>query len=74
MKPVIGIMPLWDDDKDSIWMLPGYMDGLTEALYKPDSRFLWAVQWHPEYLYRTDEYSRKIFSAFVGTAGTGPVV
>ena len=23
-KPVIGVMPLWDDEKDSIWMLPGY--------------------------------------------------
>ena len=26
MKPIIGIMPLWDETKDSIWMLPGYMD------------------------------------------------
>lgn len=31
MKPVIGVMPLWDDEKDSIWMLPGYMDGINEA-------------------------------------------
>lgn len=31
MKPLIGVMPLWDDDKDSIWMLPGYMDGVQEA-------------------------------------------
>lgn len=31
MKPVIGVIPLWDDDKDSIWMLPGYMDGISEA-------------------------------------------
>ena len=27
-KPVIGVMPLWDDEKDSIWMLPGYFDGI----------------------------------------------
>ena len=40
-------------------------DGLVEALYKPDCRFLWAVQWHPELSYQTDCYSRKIFSAFV---------
>ncbi len=40
-------------------------DGVVEALYKPDQRFLWAVQWHPEFSYRTDENSRKIFSAFV---------
>ena len=31
MKPLVGVMPLWDEDKDSIWMLPGYLDGLKEA-------------------------------------------
>jgi len=31
MKPIIGVMPLWDDEKDSIWMLPGYMDGVSQA-------------------------------------------
>ena len=31
MKPIIGVMPLWDDKKDSIWMLPGYMDGIRQA-------------------------------------------
>ncbi len=31
MKPMIGVMPLWDEKKDSIWMLPGYMDGLKQA-------------------------------------------
>ena len=31
MKPVIGVMPLWDDEKDSIWMLPGYFDGISQA-------------------------------------------
>ena len=31
MKPVIGILPLWDDDKDSLWMLPGYMNGIRQA-------------------------------------------
>ena len=40
-------------------------DGIVEALYKPDQRFLRAVLWHPEFAYRTDEISRKIFSAFV---------
>ena len=24
-------MPLWDDEKDSIWMLPGYLDGIKLA-------------------------------------------
>ena len=41
-------------------------DGIVEACYKPDQRFLWAVQWHPEFSYKTDESSRKIFSAFIG--------
>ncbi|MGN0600823.1 MAG: gamma-glutamyl-gamma-aminobutyrate hydrolase family protein [Ruminiclostridium sp.] len=40
-------------------------DGLTEAICKPDLHFLWAVQWHPEFSYKTDSYSRAIFSAFV---------
>jgi putative glutamine amidotransferase len=31
MKPVIGVMPLVDEKKDSLWMLPGYMDGISAA-------------------------------------------
>ena len=31
MKPVIGIIPLFDEEKDSIWMVPGYMDGIRRA-------------------------------------------
>lgn len=30
-KPVIGVMPLYDDDKDSLWMVQGYFDGLLDA-------------------------------------------
>jgi putative glutamine amidotransferase len=40
-------------------------DGIVEALYKPFYSFLWAVQWHPEFSYKTDENSKKIFRAFV---------
>lgn len=40
-------------------------DGIVEAVYKPDNRFLWAIQWHPEFSYQTDENSMKIFHAFV---------
>ena len=29
MLPVIGITPLWDEKLSSLWMLPGYADGLT---------------------------------------------
>ena len=42
-------------------------DGLVEAFRRPESRFLWAVQWHPEFSYLTDGNSRKIFRAFVGS-------
>lgn len=30
-KPIIGVIPLWDDNKDSIWMLPAYMDIVRES-------------------------------------------
>lgn len=30
-RPVIGVMPLCDDEKESLWMLPGYFDGIIEA-------------------------------------------
>lgn len=40
-------------------------DGLVEGVYMPGKKFVWAVQWHPEFSYRTDENSRRIFSAFV---------
>lgn len=30
-KPMIGIMPLYDSEKDSYWMLPGYMEGIIAA-------------------------------------------
>ena len=43
-------------------------DGLVEALYKPDHRFLWAVQWHPEFSYKKDVNSRKIFRASLKSA------
>lgn len=40
-------------------------DGLVEAVYMPTQKFLWAVQWHPEFSYKTDVNSRKIFEAFI---------
>lgn len=30
-KTIIGILPLFDSEKDSIWMLPGYQKGLEKA-------------------------------------------
>lgn len=40
-------------------------DGLIEAFWKPDYRFLWAVQWHPEYRFRVDPDSQTLFRYFV---------
>lgn len=31
MKPLIGIVPLVDSEKESYWMLPGYMKGIENA-------------------------------------------
>ncbi|KAB8291437.1 gamma-glutamyl-gamma-aminobutyrate hydrolase family protein [Bifidobacterium avesanii] len=31
VRPVIGITPLMDIERDSYWMLPGYMTGIEEA-------------------------------------------
>ena len=40
-------------------------DGIIEAVQMTDKRFVWAVQWHPEYMFRTDMDSLAIFSCFV---------
>ena len=40
-------------------------DGLIEAAWMPDKKFVWAVQWHPEFLFKVDEPSRRIVRAFV---------
>lgn len=40
-------------------------DGLVEAVYRPDRRFVWGVQWHPEFIYQKDADALKIFKVFV---------
>lgn len=40
-------------------------DGIIEAARLLGKRFVWAVQWHPEYLFRTDKDSFAIFAYFV---------
>lgn len=40
-------------------------DGLTEAVYMPEKRFVWAVQWHPEFIYKADDNNMKLFIEFV---------
>ncbi len=31
MKHIVGVMPLVDIQKESYWMLPGYMKGIEQA-------------------------------------------
>ncbi len=64
MKPIIGVIPLVDEKKESLWMLPGYFRGI-EAVEMPDKDFVWAVQWHPEFSYQRDKNSLRIFEEFV---------
>ncbi len=44
-------------------------DSLVEAVYVPNKKFIWGIQWHPELSYLADENSRRIFSEFVMMAG-----
>ena len=44
-------------------------DGLIEAVYLKDCKFLWAVQWHPEFSLKTEPTSTRIFEKFVGACG-----
>lgn len=41
------------------------VDDVVEALWRPKSRFLWAVQWHPEFMAANDDDAQGIFNAFV---------
>lgn len=45
-------------------------DGLIEAVYAPGYRWVWALQWHPEFSFRSDSSSQKLFQAFVQAALT----
>jgi putative glutamine amidotransferase len=44
-------------------------DGLIEAARMPGKRFVWAIQWHPEYMFKTDLDSLAIFSCYVRYCG-----
>ena len=48
-------------------------DGIIEAAYMPAKRFVWAVQWHPEFSFRVDVNSRRLFHAFVRVAESGMI-
>ncbi len=44
-------------------------DGLIEAVKMEGKRFVCAVQWHPEYMFKTDADSLRVFSWFVENCG-----
>lgn len=43
-------------------------DGLVEAVWHPGKRFVWAVQWHPEFAWKTSRPCAEIFRVFVEAA------
>ena len=45
--------------------MPYSTDGLVEAVYAPEKRYVWALQWHPEFSFLKDRNSKKIFESFV---------
>ena len=53
-----------DLGKDLILMAES-PDGLIEAVKMTGKRFVYAVQWHPEYMFKTDADSLRVFSWFV---------
>lgn len=40
-------------------------DGVVEAVWEPGRRFVWGVQWHPEFSWQADPRERAIVQAFV---------
>ena len=40
-------------------------DDIIEAIQVKNKKFIMAVQWHPEYMYKTDDKQRKLFELFV---------
>ena len=53
------------DVADELNVMAVSEDGLVKAVELPEKRFVWAVQWHPEFSYRVDDNSKLIFREFV---------
>lgn len=43
-------------------------EGLVECVYRPESRYFLAVQWHPEYLWQKDKDEQNVIQSFVDAA------
>ena len=48
-------------------------DGIAEAVYMPGKRFVWGVQWHPEFAWKVSQPNQRIVAAFVSAAGKDDV-
>ena len=46
-------------------------DGIIEAVWAPEHRYLRAYQWHPERLFEIDAAHRLIFEEFIGVCRNG---
>lgn len=46
-------------------------DGIIEGLESAEPCFVIGIQWHPEYLYRRNEASRRLFKAFLKESAKG---
>lgn len=43
-------------------------DGLIESIYMPGKKFVWGVQWHPEFWYQDSPHNQAIIGAFLEAA------
>lgn len=41
------------------------VDGVVEGVWMPGKRFVWGVQWHPEWIWDVDERQKRIVQHFV---------
>lgn len=60
---------LWTSEAPGLLPVAFSPDGLVEGIVLPAKRFVWAVQWHPEYLFRKDGSSLKLFRRFIEKSG-----
>jgi putative glutamine amidotransferase len=45
------------------------LDGILEAVWMPGKRFVWGVQWHPEWIWDVDARQQHIVRHFVEACG-----
>lgn len=80
-SPLLGIIPERDfpvnsahhqgicDLGSGLFAAARSEDGLIEAICMPDKKFVFAVQWHPEDLFRIDRNAAALFEALIQATG-----